>query len=212
MKGKLTVQKPEIKGLVVIGASRGGMRVLEKLLSALPKEFSLPVVVVQHRGGDTEDVLVRLLQEHCALTVKEPEDKEVILLGHVYLAPADYHLLVEGDHFAMSNAEPVWYSRPSIDVLFESAADSYGERVIGVILTGNNQDGAKGLAAIKNQGGTAIVQDPATAEARVMPEAAIAATNIDRILSPEKIGPFLVKQGTEHLQQKGINRWHNGKQ
>ena len=123
----------------------------------------------------------------------EAEDKEAIVPGRVYLAPAGYHLLVEDEHFALSTEPPVWYARPSIDVLFESAAEARGAQVIGVILSGANADGARGLAFIKRCGGIAVVQDPATAESSAMPNAALSATETAEILPLEEIAPFLVR-------------------
>ena len=183
--------------IVVIGASAGGLKALQALLETLPATFLLPIVIVQHRSADTADLLRPMLQRSSALPVSEPEDKQGILPGRVYLAPADYHLLVEPGHFTLSLEEPVWSARPAIDVLFESAADAYGERTIGVILTGANRDGARGLAAIKRRGGLAIVQDPATATNPAMPTAASAGA--DRILSLLEIGPFL--NDLDHIQQ-----------
>lgn len=181
------------RGLVVIGLSTGGLHALSVLLASLPEDFPLPVVVVQHREkGSDEDRLTWVLRQHGHLAVKEPEDKEVIRAGNVYLAPPDYHLLIEGDHFALSTEAPLWYARPSVDILFESAANAYGKNVIGIVLTGANEDGAQGLATIRKRGGLAIVQDPKTAESPKMPEAAIAATKVDQILPLEEIGPFLV--------------------
>ncbi len=177
--------------LVVVGTSTGGLNALQMLLPALQQEFSCAVVVVQHRGKEPGSQLRDFLQRSSPLPVKEPEDKEPILGGQVYLAPRDYHLLVERGNFALSTEAPVYFARPSIDVLFESAADAHGETVVGVILTGANGDGARGLAKIKSAGGTAIVQEPASAQASAMPEAAIAATNIDRILPLKEIGIFL---------------------
>lgn len=177
--------------IVVIGVSLGGRHALEVVLPALPKDFPLPVALVQHRGSGSDATLVAQLQKHSALPVAEPEDKEAIRRGQVYLAPADYHLLVEGGHFALSTDAPVWYARPSINVLFESAAAAYGEAVIGVLLTGANQDGVQGLAAIKRSGGMAVVQDPETAQAPEMAKAAIAAAAVDTVLPLEGIGPFL---------------------
>lgn len=177
--------------LVVVGASLGGLHALQVLLGGLPNEFPLSVAVAQHRQKGCDDTLGMLLQRYTALPVEEVEDKEMILPGHVYLAPPDYHLLVEEGHFALSTEAPVCHARPSIDLLFESAADAYAERVIGVILTGASQDGARGLAKIKARGGLTVVQEPATAESRIMPEAAIAATEIDKILPLGAIGPFL---------------------
>ncbi len=170
----------------------GGLHAVETLLGGLPADFP-PVAIVQHREAGSDDRLSELLQGHTALPVAEVEDKEAIAPGRVYLAPADYHLLVENGHFALSTDPPVWCSRPAIDVLFESAAEARGARVIGVILSGANQDGARGLAAVKRCGGIAVVQDPATAESSAMPNAAIAVTKTDQILPLEEIAPFLVR-------------------
>lgn len=179
--------------LVVIGGSKGGMRALQVVLGTLPAGFPVPVAVALHREKGSGDELVTLVQKSTPLIVAEPEDKEPIVPGRVYLAPPDYHLLVDGSHFALSIDELVEYARPSIDVLFESAAEVYRERLIGVILTGGNQDGACGLAAISASGGPTVVQDPATAEAPSMPAAAIAAVPGAAILPPEAIGTFLAE-------------------
>jgi two-component system chemotaxis response regulator CheB len=149
-------------------------------------------VVAQHRGPEAQRGLLELLlQRHVQRPVSEPEDKEAIQHKHVYIAPADYHLLVEHGRFSLSIEERVNYARPSIDVLFESVADAYRERAIGIVLTGANVDGAAGLAAIKARGGVAIVQDPLTAARRTMPEAAIGATVADAVLPLEEIPSFL---------------------
>ncbi len=179
--------------LVVIGASWGGLKATEILLSGLPKDFPLAIAIAQHRHRNARELLSELLQEHSLLPVVEVEDKLAIVPGHVYLAPADYHLLVEPGNFALSTEAPVHYSRPSIDLLFESAADAYTHRAIGVILTGANQDGAQGLAALKRRGGLAIVQEPTEAESSFMPTAAIAATQVDHILPLAEIAPCLIK-------------------
>jgi two-component system chemotaxis response regulator CheB len=182
--------------IVVIGASLGGLHALQTILASLPAEFSLPIVIVQHREAGTYEILQEVLQRHSLLPVRDAEDQEAIKPGHVYLAPADYHLLLEPGYITLSTGEPVNYARPAVDVLFESAADSYGEQTVGVILTGLNHDGARGLAAIKQRGGLAIVQDPATAEAPDMPKAALVATPVDRILPLAAIGPFLRTLGS----------------
>lgn len=186
--------------LIVIGTSWGGLRALELLLSNLPLGFSVPVAIVQHRHKDSDDTLVSFLRKHSVLPVAEAEDKMLIQPGHVYLAPANYHLLVEVEQdveryycFSLSVEAPVLHARPSIDVLFESAARVYADQVIGVVLTGASHDGAQGLAKIKACGGVAIVQDPTTAESPTMPQAAIAATSIDHILSLADIPPCLAK-------------------
>lgn len=179
--------------LVVIGTSWGGLNALERLLAGLPREFPLAIAIVQHRSRNAGNLLCNLLQRHSLLPVVETEDKHPIAPGHVYLAPADYHLLVEPGNFALSTEAPVLYSRPSIDVLFESAADAYRARTIGIILTGANQDGSQGLATLKRRGGLAIVQDPTEAESSPMPTAAISATQVDYILPLAKISPCLIE-------------------
>ena len=182
--------------IVVVGTSLGGLKALQTLLAGLPKDFPLPVAIVQHRGKASGDGLAAFLQTASALQVREAEDKEPIVPGMVYLAPADYHLLVESGAFMLSTEAPVAFSRPSVDVLFESAADAYGAGVIGVVLTGANIDGARGAVAIKRRGGLVVVQDPATAEAVAMPEAARAA-GCDHILPLLDIPPFLVRLVSE---------------
>jgi two-component system, chemotaxis family, protein-glutamate methylesterase/glutaminase len=176
--------------VVVIGASAGGLHALRTVLGALPADFSIPVVVVQHRSRDSE-LLCELLQESTALRVVEVTDKEELRPGYVFVGPPDYHLLVEDGFFSLSVEAPVRYSRPSIDVTFESAADSYGMDVIGVVLTGANPDGSLGLSRIVAESGYAVVQDPATAEVAVMPRAAAQAVPEAQVLPLEQIGPHL---------------------
>lgn len=184
--------------IVVVGVSLGGLRALETVVSGLPHEFPWPLAVVQHRSQGGDDSLAVLLQNRTALRVTEACDKEPIRCGHIYLAPADYHLLVEGNHFSLSTDERVNYSRPSIDVLFESAADAFGAGVIGVVLTGANDDGARGAACIKARGGCLIVQDPATAESPTMPKAALSAATVDHVLPLEEIAPWLGSRAMSH--------------
>lgn len=161
---------------VVIGASAGAVQALSQILPHLPGNFPLPIFVVVHVPPRRDNALVQLLAAKCALQVKEAEDKEMVLGGMIYMAPANYHLLVEADGtIALSSEEPVNHSRPAIDVLFETAADAYGTGLAGIVLTGANHDGAAGLSCVAAHGGLAIVQDPATAEIATMPEAAIAA-------------------------------------
>jgi two-component system chemotaxis response regulator CheB len=180
--------------LVVMGCSMGGMRAMQIILESLPATFAVPIVIVQHRYRTSNDALPAFLRRHTHLHVVDADDKQWIHKGNVYLAPADYHLMIErGGELSLSVDARVEYSRPSIDVLFESAADAYRDRLIGVILTGANADGAQGSARIKQMGGFVVAQDPKTAEAPVMPEAAIAAARVDRILPLERIGPFLVE-------------------
>jgi two-component system, chemotaxis family, protein-glutamate methylesterase/glutaminase len=176
--------------LIAIGGSWGGLVAVSRLFRALPRELELPVALVLHRSPESS-ALCELLQAASHMTVVEADDKQPIERNHVYVAPPDYHLLVEHGVFALSTDERVQYARPSIDVLFESAADTYGDCVIGIVLTGSNEDGARGLAAIKDSGGVAIVQRPEEAEKRAMPDAAIAATHADAILSIDDMGKFL---------------------
>lgn len=179
--------------LVVVGTSLGGLSALETLLSGLPSNFPASIAIVQHRHKDSNVGLGQFLQSCSALPLQDVADKTAIVPGQVYLAPADYHLLVESvGRFALSTEMPVSYARPSIDVLFESAADAYGQRTIGIILTGSGRDGAQGLATIKAWGGLAIVQDPQTAESPMMPKAAIATTAVDWILPLADIAPRLI--------------------
>ncbi|WP_414529110.1 chemotaxis protein CheB [Nodularia chucula] len=178
---------------IVIGTSLGGLSALQILLSNLPANFIVPIAIVQHRHKNSNGNLQGLLQAKSVLPIQEVEDKDEILPGKVYLAPPDYHLLVERGYFALSTDEPVSYARPSIDVLFESVADIYAEQVIGVILTGANQDGTEGLKKVKARGGMTIVQEPATAESEIMPAAAISGVKVDRILPLVEIAQLLVK-------------------
>ncbi len=178
--------------LVCIGASWGGLQAVGQVLSALPAEFDLPIAIAQHRHPDSQaETLAELLQTQTNRPVLDVEDKMPIESRHVYVAPPNYHLLVERGSFALSVDEHIQFARPSIDVLFETAADAYGAGVIGVILTGANADGALGLARIKNAGGVALIQDPLGAARRTMPDAAIAATVADAILPLEAIGKFI---------------------
>jgi two-component system chemotaxis response regulator CheB len=181
---------------VVLGVSSGGMEALSTLLPRLPEHFPLPIIVVQHLHPHSDDFLPRYLDEKCRLAVKQAEEKEPVIPGTVYIAPSNYHLLIEQDRtFSLSTAERINYARPSVDVLFETAADAYGAGLIGVILTGANNDGGHGLQCIKACGGLAIVQDPATAEADAMPRAAIAAAQVDYVLSLHEIGDLLIMLG-----------------
>ena len=179
---------------VVIGVSAGGMEALHGILSVLPADFPIPIMVVQHVAPDSDDYLPRFLNEKCLLAVKEADEKEKASPGVVYLAPSNYHLLVENDAtLSLAVTERVNYARPAIDVLFETAADAFGPELIGMVLTGANDDGSRGLKKIKDLGGLAIVQDPETAVAEIMPRAAIAAVEVDHILPLDEIGPLLRK-------------------
>lgn len=178
--------------LVVIGGSAGAIQALPLILTQLPASFSLPIVIVLHRLEGSGSYLHQYFKQHCILPVVEVEDKQPLLPGQVYIAPAGYHLLVENEgYFSLSIDPRVNYCRPSIDVLLESAADSYGNRLVGIILTGANTDGSKGLKKVKEAGGLTIVQRPMTAAVDIMPRAAIKATDVDWVLNLEQIGCLL---------------------
>src|SRR6266566_8026904 len=178
--------------LVCLGASWGGLQALGHILADLPAEIDLPIAIAQHRHPDSQEgALAELLQAQTDRPVLDVEDKMPIEPRRVYIAPPNYHLLVERGSFALSVDERIQFARPSIDVLFETAAHAYGSGVIGIILTGANEDGAAGLAVVKQRGGVAVIQDPRGAAKRTMPDAAIAATAADAVLPLEEIGKFI---------------------
>ena len=177
---------------VVIGVSAGGLDALQIILPALPADLPRSVIVAQHRLADADTFLVDFFNDCCRMPVSEAEEKELIRPGHIYFAPAAYHLLIERDmSFSLSADEKVNFARPAIDVLFESAAQAYGPELIGIILTGANADGAAGLQKIKEFGGLAVVQKPDTAEACYMPQAAINAGPVDCILELNEIAELI---------------------
>jgi two-component system, chemotaxis family, protein-glutamate methylesterase/glutaminase len=182
---------------VAIGASAGGIEVLSVLLSSLPASCRASFLVVMHIPRERPSLLPDVFGAKCALPVREAEDKEPVQPGTVYFAPPDYHLLVDrGPAFALSSDAPVHFSRPSIDVLFDSAADIYGERLLGLILTGANQDGAEGLAAIGRAGGRTVVQEPGSAAVPFLPEAALQAGPVDFVLSLAQLQELFATWGT----------------
>ncbi|MGH2683960.1 MAG: chemotaxis protein CheB [Actinomycetota bacterium] len=177
-------------GLVTVGCSWGGLIALERLLPTVPSRVRAPIVIAQHRVAQASP-LASLLGRFTTRPVTEAEDKEAICPDRVYLAPPDYHLLVEPGHFALSTEGPVRYSRPSIDALFESAADAYADRLVAIVLTGANDDGADGARAVARRGGRVVVQNPTTAERDVMPAAALEAVPNATVLPVEEIGLWL---------------------
>jgi two-component system, chemotaxis family, protein-glutamate methylesterase/glutaminase len=180
--------------LVVVGASWGGLSAIREVLHGLPPDFGAPVVVVQHRSAESHPRAFReLLDASTSLAVTEVEDKQPLEPGHVYAAPPDFHTLVDGRHLELSVDAAVEYSRPSIDVLFTTAAESYRECCVGVVLTGANADGAAGLARIAALGGAAIVQDPETAERAEMPLAALSAVPAARVAGLDGIAALLAE-------------------
>lgn len=177
---------------VVMGASWGGLAAYRQVLAPLPAGFNLPILLVQHRQPTLDNLLTSLLQDVTPLLVKEAEEKEVIRPGIIYIAPANYHLLVEKNGtLSLTIDERVFYSRPAIDVLFQSAAEVYQNFLLGILLTGASQDGTAGLRAIKQKGGYTLAQDPHTAEASLMPQAAINAQVVDKVATLDEIARFL---------------------
>ena len=179
--------------MIAVGTSLGGFEALKTVLGGLPQDFPAAVAVVQHRSVEDSDGMLRLMEPYVKLPIIEVEDKDEIKGGCVYLSPPNYHLVAENGYFALSADSPVMYARPSIDVLFESVAESFGEHAIGVLLTGMSRDGTAGLAKIKERGGLAVVQDPTSAEGPTMPRSAIASVAVDRVLPLAEIAPFLVE-------------------
>lgn len=178
--------------VVVIGVSTGGVSALKKILGELPADFPIPILVVTHITPDSNDGLALLLDSLCAIRVKEADELESITPGTVYLAPANYHLLVErGGIMALSVDPPVNFARPSVDVLFGSAAEVYGSELIGVILTGAGNDGSKGLLSLKERGGVAIVQDPDDAEIDAMPRNALQLLKADYVVTLQQVSTLL---------------------
>ncbi len=186
------VRSGSLHKAVVIGVSAGGLEVMKRLLPLIPAGFPLPVIVVQHLHPLQDRFFLEILGRSCALEVREAEEKERAVPGVVYFAPPNYHLLMELDAtFSLSVDEKVNYSRPSLDVLFETAAEAFGRGLIGIVLTGAGKDGAVGLRRIKEKGGITIVQDPATAEFPLMPSAAMAESEVDHVMNIEEIARFL---------------------
>lgn len=186
--------------VVGIGTSWGGLAAMSRLLGELPADFSLPVVVVQHRSKDSDRLLTELLQDATDLKVSEVEDKEPLMPGTVHIAPANYHVLIDAGYLSLTLEEPVRFSRPSIDVMLSSAADTYGSGAIGVVLTGANEDGARGLSDIVKRGGRALVQDPRTAEIPIMPDAALKAVPSAEVLTLEALAPRLIELSRERAK------------
>lgn len=181
-------------GAIVMGTSAGAVEALSVILPSLRPGFRLPIIVVVHLPPDRRSAMADLFRAKCALDVREVEDKEEIVAGTIYFAPPDYHLLVEADrNFSLSCDAPVLFSRPSIDVLFESAADAFGSKLIGIILTGANGDGARGLKAIIDAGGQGIVQTPSSAFASAMPEAALGMSRAASPMTLEAIATYLAE-------------------
>jgi two-component system chemotaxis response regulator CheB len=181
----------DCRGFVGVGTSLGGLRALTVVLGGLPKAFPAAVAVVQHRASTGTDDLVDVLQRECALPVVEADDKLAIAAGHVYVAPAGYHMLVDEDGIALSVDAPVNYARPSVDVLFETAAQTFRAQMVAVVLSGASQDGARGAVAVRRAGGRIVVQDPDTAESRIMPGSVLALVDADAVLSVDRIAPWL---------------------
>jgi two-component system chemotaxis response regulator CheB len=191
------LEKTRTYDAVVIGTSAGGLNALSFLFEKLPIDYPLPVIVVQHRVKDQKELLEEVLQSRCRIKIKQADEKEKIEGGKVYIAPPNYHLLIESDRtFSLSSDDLVCYSRPSIDVLFETAAEVYGGCLAGIVLTGSNADGANGIVAIRKQGGFTIAQAPADAEFSSMPQAAIDTKCVLRVYALAEIKEFLLTQSS----------------
>ena len=181
------------RDLIVIGASWGGLDAIRTVLAGLPADLPAAVVIVQHRSPDSHPhAFAALMRPSTELVVVDPTDKHELKPGHAYVAPPDFHTYVEGDHIAFSTDDPVAFSRPSIDVLFESAAEARGARCVGVVLTGANGDGARGLTRVVELGGAAVVEDPKTAERSEMPRAALDAVPSALVAPVREIAPAVV--------------------
>ena len=179
---------------IVIGVSSGGMSALKFIFSALPADFNTPIIIVQHISPRSNNQWIKLLSDKSNLNIKEVDEKEKIEKGNVYIAPPNYHLMIERNKtFSLTIDERVNFARPSIDVLFESAAEAYKNKLIGVMLTGSSADGTLGLKKIKEYGGLTIAQDPETAESAFMPASAIAAVQMDYVLPLDGITDLLIK-------------------
>lgn len=179
---------------IVMGGSAGAIDALNTILPALPADFAVPIVIVLHVLPSKPSLLTTVLGPRCAMTIKEAEDKEPLMPSTIYVAPPNYHLLIERQGwFSLSFDAAVHFSRPSIDVLFESAADAYGAKLTGVLLSGANDDGARGLRAIVNKGGVAVVQAPKTSAVDTMPLAAVEACPQAHVLPLSDIAPFLIQ-------------------
>lgn len=180
---------------IVIGASAGGLKALIYLLEDLPPSYKLPIMIVQHRSKDERGLLEEVLQQNCEIRVLQANEKENIKGGTVYVAPPDYHLLVGDDFtFSLTADEKVHFSRPSIDVLFETAAEVYKDKLVGIVLTGASADGRRGIELIKRRNGMTIAQDPKEAEFPVMPKASIASGAVTSVMKLNDIKTFLLSQ------------------
>jgi two-component system, chemotaxis family, protein-glutamate methylesterase/glutaminase len=178
---------------VVIGGSWGGTEALIQILKDLPASFALPIIVVLHRQKNTISFLIEILSKRIHIPVKEVEEKEAILSGFVYIAPPNYHILIEQDRtFSLDVSQEISYSRPSIDVLFESAALVYKHKLVGILLTGANADGSEGMSTIAKEKGLTVVQDPDDAESNIMPKAALSKVKVDHVLTKPQISELLL--------------------
>lgn len=186
--------------LIIIGGSAGSLQVIMTILSAIGSGFAVPMLLVLHRNNQFESALGEILGNRTSLLIREVEEKETLQAGTIYLAPVDYHVLIEKDgSFSLDYSEPIHFSRPSIDVSFKSAADIYGDQLVCVLLSGGNADGAEGLAYVKDRGGMTVVQHPADAEFPYMPQFALDNTPVDHILKGREIGLFLSALSTNGL-------------
>lgn len=185
------------RDIIVIGTSAGGLNALTRVLSVLPNDTAAALLVVQHLDPKHKSLMADILQRRIAMSVKECADGETIELGKIYIAPPDRHMTVHGGQARLSRGEPVHFSRPSVDVLFKSAAEDFGSRVLAIVLTGSGTDGTDGVRSVKAHGGYVIVQDPISADSTGMPQAAITTGCADRIVPLEEIGEAVMRAVTE---------------
>lgn len=194
----MALKKKKTYSAVVIGVSAGGLNALSYLLPKIPEGYKIPIIIIQHRNTDQRDLLEEILQEKCKIVLKQADEKEKVKSGIVYLGPPDYHLLIEKDEsFSLSSDAKVKYSRPSIDVLFESASYVYQDKLLGIILTGANNDGTNGIMRISKNGGHTIAQNPQEAEFPFMPQAAISSGFVKNVFSLVEIKNFLLTINTD---------------
>ena len=184
---------------LVIGGSAGSLDVLLKVLPEINSNLDFPIIIVLHRKQGADSLLSDLLSYRTELKVKEADEKEKIMKGCIYIAPSDYHLLIEKDHtFSLDYSEKINYSRPSIDVTFQSAADTYGDKLVCLLLSGSNADGVNGLIATKKNGGIIWAQDPETAQVTYMPEQAILRAKVNAVLKPEEMAGYINSLSTNY--------------
>ena len=193
------VQLKDKLEIILIGGSAGSFHIIMNILRGLENNFSIPIIIVLHRKNDDKTGLIELMNSSCNLMVKEAEDKDIIRKGFIYIAPSDYHVLVEKNgSLSLDYSEKINFSRPSIDVTFQTAAEAFGSKVTAILLSGSNQDGTEGLKTVKEFGGTTVIQNPKEAEFPFMPDYALKHATIDKIIGNEQIVSFIKNCDSKH--------------